>query len=268
MKRRAVIAALVLVAVAAGCGGSGSAVQVHLTVTSHDGRKETTARYTLGCSPLSGSLPLRAAVCRDIARHRQAMLRPRRGAGWTCAGAILAPIVQVDVVRGANGSSFSGEPGCTWPGGTPLAIYWAASQNDAAALRQASARLRCDDEPMFFKKPFPRMSVVACVRGLWTPAAERTIRVAKTAPRLQLLRAGSLFPAEPGVVSCRIAAGGPSTHAFDGQCGVSLTGPASSKVVHFVETWGQGQHTFRHHWTVRGSTLIAEDGPIVPQLWR
>jgi hypothetical protein len=46
-----------------------------------------------------------------------------------------------------------------------------------------------------------------------------------------------------------------------------LTGPASRKLVHFVETWAPGKRIFRHHWTLRGSTLISQSGPVPPQLW-
>ncbi len=177
-------------------------------------------------------------------------------------------MVQVEVVKGARKSSFSGMPECGWPGGTPLAIYWDASRNDAVALRRDSARLRCEDNPTFFAEPPPFASIVACTRGLWTPAAERAIRSAEAAPQLALLRPHALLPADPGAVRCRIPAGGPTRRVFSGLCGVSLTGPPSSKLVHFVEAWTQGEHVFRHRWALRGSTLISEHGTVPPQLWR
>jgi hypothetical protein len=262
------LAVLALSLGASGCGGGGdrSAVQVHLSVTTHLGGKKTTKSFTLGCDPVSGSLPLAARVCRDIATHRQAMLAPRP-ARSTCGGSPFAPVVEVDVVKGADGSSFSGMPNCGWPGGTPLAVYWDASSRDERALQRDSARLRCEDDPAFFAKPTPWASINACTHGLWTSAAERAIRRAETAPELALLRPVTLFPHDPGVVRCRIPAGGPTVRVFYGLCGVSLTGPPSTKLVHFVETWAEGGHIFRHHWTLHGSTLIGQRGAVPPQLW-
>jgi hypothetical protein len=245
---------------------SKAAVRVQLTVTSYFGGKKTITHFTLGCSPESGTLPLRASVCRDIAAHRQAMLAPRHQM-TTCSGGPEVPVVQVDVVQGAKGSRFGGMVGCGWPGGTPLAIYFDASRNDARVLRLDSARLRCEDDPAFFAKPTPWASINACTHGLWTPAAERDIRRAEAARQLTLLHPRSLFPADPGVVRCRIPAGGPTTRTFYGLCGTDLTGPASRKLVHFVETWAQGKRIFRHHWTLRGTTLISQSGPVPPQLW-
>jgi len=264
----AVVVCATTLSIVSACGGdSSSAVQVHLQVTSYLGGVKTTQRFVLGCDPVSGSLPLRASVCRDIAAHRRAMLAPRRQLA-VCVGGPSMPEVQVDVVRGASVSSFAGSPNCDWPGGTPLAVYWDASRRDRSSLRRDSARLRCEDDPALFAKPTPWASVVACRHGLWTPAAERAIRRAETAPQLALLRPATLFPHDPGVVRCRVAAGGPVMRTFGGLCGVSLSGPASAKLVHFTETWAQGRHVFRHHWTVRGATLVGQRGSVPPQLWR
>jgi hypothetical protein len=268
-----VVAALavgaVLALTGAGCGGSRSAIQLELRVTSYPNGKQTTKRFTLGCRPTSGSLPLAARVCRDIARHPQAMVAPRAPRS-TCGGGPLMPTVDVVVVRGAPGG-FSGSPGCGWPGGTPSSIYYAASIRDRHTLNLLERRLRCEDDPAFFVRPSPWASILACTHGLWTPAAERAIGVAETSSALQLLRPEKLFPADPGVVRCRIPAGGPVSRSgpriLDGLCGVSLTGPASDKTVHFVETWAQGRHVSRHRWTVHGATLVTQSGPVPPQLW-
>jgi hypothetical protein len=63
--------------------------------------------------------------------------------------------------KGAQ-TRFGGSPWCGWPGGTPLAIYFAASQRDTATLARAERLLRCEDDPDLFVKPTPYASVVAC----------------------------------------------------------------------------------------------------------
>lgn len=269
------------IGVVAGCGGGAhSHVALKLTVThytiektnSSKGRlpQRVTEHFTLNCQPTSGTLPFAARICRDIARHRQAMLAPRRRRS-VCSGTPFMAVIDVEVIRGASGGGFSASPGCGWPGGTPASIYYAASTGDSRVLRLLESRLRCEDNPAFFAKPTPWASVVACTRGLWTPLAERAIKAAKTSTALVPLHAAKLFPADPGVVRCRIPAGGVfSTNGpriFYGLCGVSLTGPPSNKVVHFVETWAQGRHVFRHHWTIQGTSLVSQRGPTPPQLW-
>ena len=257
-KRAAPLVALVALSTA-GCGGSQSQIALKITVTRYVRAKPTTVRFALGCRPTSGSLPLAARICGDIARHRQAMLAPR-GQRSTCAGGPRMPSVEVDVVRGAAGGGFSGSPGCGWPGGTPIAVYYAASVRDVHMLDLLEPRLRCEDDPAFFAQPTPWASIVACTHGLWTPAAERAIRIAERSKGLGHVR----FPADPGVVRCRI----PAPHRpLYGLCGVDLTGPASHKVVHLVETWAEGRRVFRHHWTIRGETVVAQSGPTPPQEW-
>jgi hypothetical protein len=150
-----------------------------------------------------------------------------------CSPGAFAPNVAVAVEHGA---SFTGIPFCGWPGGTPLAIYWAASRSDARTLAVAEQRLRCEDDPALFAKPWA--SIAACVHGLWTRAAERAIRVAERARRLALVRAATIFPPDPGVVRCRIP--GPFARAYGGLCGVRLTGPPSRKLVRLVEAWSEG----------------------------
>lgn len=253
------MAAAAVVLALAGCGGSTRAA-VHVTVK----QQGHTKTFTLGCDPVSGTLPLRAQVCADVARHGRAMLDPRP-ARSVCGGGPLEPVVRVDT---ADGTSYSGIPNCGWPGGTPLAIFWDASGGDRGALRRDSARLRCEDDPALLVHPTPWASVFACTHGLWTPAAERAIRRAETATPLAGLRPATLFPRDPGAVRCRVPAGGPVARSLPGLCEVRLTGPASSKLVHFAESWRANGHSFRHRWTIRGATVVAERGPVPPQLWR
>jgi hypothetical protein len=224
-------------------------------------------KFTLGCDPTSGTLPLGARVCRDIAQHQQAMLSPRKPRS-TCGGSPFMPTVDVVVVHGGAGG-FTASPGCGWPGGTPASIYFAAAIRDASSLHLLEPRLRCEDNPSFFATPTPWSSINACVRGLWTKAAEQAIRAAKSAPEITNLPA-RLFPADPGVRRCRIPAGGPRRKGGNftaGLCGVSLTGPASSKTVHFTESWNVGARLRRHHWILRGTTLIGQSGATPPQWW-
>jgi hypothetical protein len=183
----------------------------------------------------------------------------------------MQPDVQIVVVNGASRSSFGGAPGCGWPGGIPVAVYLAAATRDARELRLIEPRLRCEDDPAFFVEPTPWASIDACVHGLWTGSAEHAIRRAELTPQIKGLDPAKLFPADPGAMRCRIAAGGPlfahRPRSFQGLCGVNLTGSASNKLVHFVETWTVGGHVFRHRWTIRGSTLVAQHGPAPPQRW-
>jgi hypothetical protein len=243
----------------AGCGGTNSAIALKVTVTRFVPTKSHSS-FTLGCEPVSGTLPFAARICRDIARHRQAMLAPRPSRS-TCAGGPLMPTVDVEVGRGASGGGFSGSPNCGWPGGTPLAIYYAAAVRDTHALRLLEPRLRCEDDPAFFAMPTPWASVVSCTRGLWTPLAERAIRAAKQTRVLGTVTHS--FPDDPGVVRCQIRAGG--SRVVGGLCGVTLSGPASKKLVHFTETWNLGGRILRHHWTIAGKTLIGQSGPPPPQ---
>jgi len=274
--RRWLSAALVSIAAVALGGGCGSArtqsrIQLSLTVTHYtfaQGKKphKMTARYTLGCEPLSGTLPFAQRVCADIAAHRQAMLVPRTPRS-VCGGSPFMPTVDVSVTRGGGGG-FSGSPGCGWPGGTPIAIYYAASTNDRKTLIREEPLLRCEDDPLLAATPTPWASVVACTRGLWTAAAERDIRRAESVPQLASLDPGTLFPPDPGVRRCLIHAGGPAPgRTLTGLCGVSLTGPPSRKTLHFVESWRVAGHRFRHHWIVRGPRAVTQSGPGIPQLW-
>jgi hypothetical protein len=278
MKRTVAVVALAVALGLAGAAWGASmassthepAIQLHIRITAVDGRSNPTKTFTLGCHPVSGSLPFAQRVCRDIASHPQAMLAPVP-ARSVCVGSPFMAQVEVNVMRGPRGlkfSPFAGNPNCNWPGGTPIAIYYAASIKDTHTLRRVEPLLRCEDDPMLLAKPTPWASVTACTHGLWTPASERVIRTAERAPQLAQLRPAAIFPRDIGVVRCRIAAGGFTSRTLDGLCGVRLTGPPSAKVVHFVETWGNGRHIFRHTWTVSGSRLVSQRGAVPPQFWR
>jgi hypothetical protein len=242
-------------------------MRLHIWLTYYPSGHQTTQSFTLDCAPVGGTLPLAARVCTDIARHREAMLNPRAPRSQ-CLGSQMIPQLVIDTNNKGAQTSFGGSPWCGWPGGTPLAIYFAASQRDTTMLARAEPLLRCEDDPDLFVKPTPYASVVACTHGLWTPASERDIATAERAPQLAPLRPATIFPRDIGAIRCRIPAGGPVSRALAGVCGVRLTGPPSSKLVHFVETWSQGQHIFRHRWTIKGSTLLSQRGPVPPQLWR
>ena len=94
-------------------------------------------RYSLGCNPTSGTLPFAARVCEDIATHPSAMLRPRFSS-TLCYSSALGPIVTVRTTWQGGPSTFSGEPGCGWPGATPLSVYYNASQHDRDGLDVSS----------------------------------------------------------------------------------------------------------------------------------
>lgn len=264
---RSLVVGLALVVLTAACGGRPrSDIALRITVTKSTASGRAVEHFTLGCRPTSGTLPLGSRVCRDIARHRQAMLAPRAQRS-TCGG-IFRATVDVTVLRGWNGGGFSASPGCGWPGGTPASIYLAASVGDSRALALMEPRLRCEDDPAFFVEPTPWASVTACTHGLWTSAAERAIREAETSRQLSALDARHLFPADPGARRCRIHGGGPAPgRVFHGTCGVRLTGPPSAKTVHFVEAWSVDHRVFRHRWSVRGATVVAQSGAAPPQLW-
>jgi hypothetical protein len=229
--------------------------------------QKVTDHFTLDCDPLGGTLPLASRVCADIERHAQAMLAPREPRS-TCGGSPFMPVVEVSVEQGARGGGFSGSPGCGWPGGTPLAIYFSASIGDKEQLARAERLLRCDDDPELFAKPTPWASAAACTHGLWTPAAEAAIRRAENAAGIAGLAPRRLFPGDPGARRCAIHAGGPAPgRLLHGLCEVKLTGPASNKTVHFAETWYVAGHRFTHRWVIRGRTVVSQSGAGPPQLW-
>lgn len=263
-----VLALLCLLLGSAGCGSKRSAhssVQVRVTLTtwSSAGRKRSEA-FTLGCRPALGTLPLAARVCADIVRHPVAMLDPPKRR-WTCSGSPFMPQLVIQSSRDGKSASFGGSPGCDWPGGTALTIYWAASRHDRKIVALAEPRLRCDDDPVLLATPTPRASAVACLRGLWTPRSERLIRTAKQA--LGLARLARLFPADVGARSCAIPAGPASRRLLWGTCAVMVAHAWSQPLVTFVADWPRpGVGVSRHRWHVRVSgsqaRLVSQTGPL------
>jgi len=255
VQRRAVLLALVAVA-AAGCG-SGHRLTVHVAITAYDASAKTrlTHRYTLQCGPPGGSMPDAAQLCRDIALHPRPMLAPGLPRS-ECLGRVNGPVVAVSSKRG----SFQGEPGCGWPGGTALAVYWAAATGGDRLLARFEPRLRCDDDPTLLATPTPWRSVVACTHGLWTPRTARLIAVAETVAPMAALRARTLFPPQIGARLCTL-------RTLRGDCEVNATRVWSRPRVTFTESWPGG----RHSWVVDviGShpVLVHESGPVPPQLW-
>jgi hypothetical protein len=260
-----------------GCGNGrpSSAISVRVRVTTYDARSHTPTerRFTLGCKPTSGSLPFAARLCADVARHPVSMLSPGR-ARSVCGGRVFGPVVDVTTVRSGQAASFGGQPGCGWPGGTALAIYWAAATRDARALSALEPRLRCDDDPTLLAMPPQWASIAACTHGLWTPQAARLIRLAGTVPQLAGLGPRTLFPRDVGTRRCAFTAGGPVSRTIQGLCGVNVKNVWSAPEVAFTEQWTwAGTHTAkRHRWRVRITAgrprLVSEAGLIPPQRWR
>ncbi len=272
---RVVLAAAAIVTAAAGCGNANPVADatVRVQLTTHTGGSRVTHVFSLACDPTRGSLPLAARVCADISRHSQAMLDPLPFRS-TCAGGPLMPELTVTTTRSGKTASFTGSPGCGWPGGTPLSVYVAAAQRDTHVLRLMEPRLRCEDDATLLAQPTPWASVTACVHGLWTPRSERLIRLAEDARRVALIHPAGLFPSDIGARHCEIPAGDPSSSAFvRGSCGVYLTKAWSSPQVTFVEDWPRstGRGFWRHRWHVvirKGRpVLVAETGPVAPQFW-
>jgi hypothetical protein len=265
--------AVAILALVAGCGGAGghSAIGVRISVTTFTGNKQHTSSFTLGCAPTSGTLPFAARVCGDIARHPGAMLNPLP-ARTTCAGGPTMPQLTVTTSRDGEKASFGGSPNCGWPGGTALAVYFLAAQRDAQGLDRSEHLLRCDDDPTLLARPTPWASVVACVRGLWTPRTERLIRLAERVPAIAALGA-SLFPTEIGARRCTIPAGGPYPgKLLHGLCGVTVKHVWSAPTVTFVETWPRTATTHARailQVTITNghARLSARRGVAPPQLW-
>lgn len=221
-------AAAVLLAIVA-AGGSAPRTSVQLQVTSYTRNVRHTHAFTLTCDPTGGTLPLARRVCRDIAEHSQAMLDPQPQRS-VCAGGPFMPVLTVS----SKGSTFSGSPGCGWPGGTPISIYWAAATRDTHLFDLMEPRLRCEDDPVLLARPAPWASIAACTHGLWTSRAERLIRTAKRhVPDAQV------FPPDPGAEPCGASL-----------CGVYLTRVWSRPRVTFVRKSGHRRQVW--HVTVTG----------------
>jgi hypothetical protein len=273
----ACVAASALVACGCGCavGDRANAISVQVRVTTRDpgSNEPTERRYTLGCKPTSGTLPFAARLCADVARHPVSMLAPGR-ARSVCGGRAFGPVVEVQSVWNGRTRSFSGGPGCGWPGGTALAVYWAAANRDTKSLSAFEPRLRCDDDRTLLAIPPRWASIAACMHGLWTPRAERLIRLAGHLSQLAGLDARSLFPHEVGARRCAIQTGGPRRRTIYGLCGVTVKNAWSTPEVTFTEKWTWiGTHQpKRHRWRVSILNgiphLAGQTGPIPPQLWR
>jgi hypothetical protein len=92
------------------------------------GPQPSDKRYSLGCNPTSGTLPFAARVCADIAARPAFMLR-QQPTRILCYSEVLGPVVTVQTTWQGRPSTFSGEPGCGWPGTSPLSVYYNASQH-------------------------------------------------------------------------------------------------------------------------------------------
>jgi hypothetical protein len=274
--RFALVACVVASALlAGGCGSAKppssavSAISVQVRVTTHDPRsqKPVERRYTLGCNPTSGSLPFAGRVCADVARHPVSMLSPGR-ARSLCGGRIFGPAIEVNATWNGRTSSFGGQPGCGWPGGAALAVYWAASIRDTKSLSIFEPRLRCDDDPTLLAMPPRWPSVAACMHGLWTPRTERLIRVAERVPPLAGLTPRALFPHDIGVRRCALHAGGPKLRTIDGLCGVNVKDVWSTPEVILTEAWAGRRHSWRVKILAGVPRLVGQTGPVPPQLWK
>jgi hypothetical protein len=269
----AVVASALLLA-AGGCGGgSHSAINVRITVTTYPNAKRKTQSFTLGCRPASGTLRLRVRVCDDIARHTRAMLDPP-AARSTCAGGPFMPVLTISTSDDGKQANFVGSPGCGWPGGTPLSVYFAAVQQDRRGLDVMEPRLRCDSDATLLARPTPWASVTACVRGLWTPRTAALIRLAERVPPIGALQPRRLFPTQIGARRCAIPAGGPFRRKpLQGMCSVSVKRVWSTPTITFAETWPLT--TNAHARSILQVTVIdgharltRRRGSVPPQLWR
>lgn len=254
-----------------------TAVSVQIGVASGVAAKRRTRSYVLTCGPTGGTLPLAHRVCEDVRLHPRAMLDPPIAAPGqariVCAGGPWMPLVSVRATRNGVTRAFSGSPGCDWPGNQSLSVYYDAAMRDPGHLPTDELELRCDEAPLLLAVPTPLASVVACRHGLWTPHAERLIRVAAHAPELAALGAPALFPHDVGVLPCVIHAGG----AYPGRrlsssCGVTVRRPWATATVSFTEAWPTTPgNTARHTWHVEvrhGRVLsVTQDGAAPPQTW-
>jgi hypothetical protein len=253
-------------------GGSHSAINVRITVTTYLNAQPQARSFTLGCHPVSGTLPLRARICSDIARHPHAMLDPAAGRS-TCAGGPFMPKLTIATTSAGKRADFAGSPGCDWPGGTALAVYFAAARRDLRGLALMEPRLRCDDEATLLARPTPWASVTACVHGLWTPRTARLIRLAERVPAVVALDPQRLFPAQIGARRCTLLTGSPiRRQPVEGLCGVSVKHVWSRPTITFVETWPratseQARATLQVTVIDGRAQLTGRRGPVPPQLW-
>jgi hypothetical protein len=257
----------------AGRAASADSITVRIRVTTYAATVPHTQSFSLTCDPTSGSLPLASRVCRDIRLHPAAMLNPPRPR-WTCAGPAGSPTLTVTTSSRGATHTFGGEPGCDWPVGPTIEVYWAAIQRDEMKLGRVEPTLRCEEDPTLLARPTPLASAVACVHGLWTPRSEELIRLAEKTPALAGLEPSHLFPRDIGAMRCTIHAGGfVRGRTLSGLCGVTMKNVWSKATVSFTEDWPSGAgKTARHIWhvVVKGKRVISisQSGPVPPQLWR
>jgi hypothetical protein len=259
-----------------GFGSTGRAaegVSVNIRLTTYAGNVRHMQSFSLACDPTGGSLPLASRVCRDISLHPRAMLNPPKPR-WTCAGPAGSPTLTVTTSSRGATHTFGGEPGCDWPVGPTIEVYWAAIQRDEKKLGRVEPTLRCEEDPTLLARPTPLASAVACVHGLWTPRSEALIRLAEKTPALAGLEPSHLFPRDIGAMRCTIHAGGfVRGRTLSGRCGVTMKNVWSKATVSFTEDWPSGAgKTARHVWhvVVKGKRVvsISQSGPVPPQFWR
>jgi len=248
-------------------------ISVRVRLTTYPATVRHVQSFSLSCNPTGGNLPLAGRVCRDISLHPKAMLNPPKPR-WTCAGPAGSPTLTVTTSSRGATHTFGGEPGCDWPVGPTVEVYWAAIQRDEKELGRVEPTLRCEEDPALLARPTPLASAVACAHGLWTPRSEQLIRLAEKAPALAGLQPSQLFPHDIGAVACTIQSGGPLPgRKLTGLCGVTMKNLWSKPTVSFTEDWPSGAgKTARHIWHVvlQGKRVIAttQSGPVPPQLRR
>jgi len=257
----------------AGFGDTGHArtdeVSVRIRVTTYAATVPRERSFSLSCNPTGGNLPLASLVCREISLHPKAMLNPPKPR-WTCAGPAGSPTLTVTTSAHGATHTFGGQPGCDWPVGPTLELYWAATQRNKNELARVESTLRCEEDPALLAHPTPLASAVACSHGLWTPHSE----LAEKSPALADLQPSTLFPHDIGVMNCTIPAGGPAPgRKLAGRCGVTMKNVWSKPMVSFTEDWPRGTgKTARHIWHValQGKRVVAtsQTGPVPPQLRR
>jgi hypothetical protein len=183
------------------------------------------------------------------------------------------PLVSVRATRDGMTRTFSGSPGCDWPGGQALAVYFDAATHDTSSLPMSELELRCDEDPILLAAPTPLASVAACRHGLWTAHAEQLIRIAAGVPELAALQAATLFPYDVGALPCTIHAGGAYPgRRLPGLCGVTIQNPWAKVTVSFTEDWPTAPgKTARHIWhvVIQRNHVVAttDDGAGPPQAW-
>jgi hypothetical protein len=239
-----IVSVCALAVLAAACGGGQQKVgrqYVHLVVKTFDGERSS---YDLRCEPRSGTLPLADLVCSTIAQHPHAMLNPGPQQS-VCSGSPDMPQLSVWTRTGAHASRFGGYPGCGWPGGAALAIYWGAIQREPTMIAAWRPVLRCDEDPVLRARPTPYASLNACTHRLWTPRTELLIRRAEHLPAIAALHPRRLFPSEIGARRCALG------RRLRGLCGVYVRNVWSRPRAAFVVDWRDARNRAqRHTWRV------------------